>query len=389
MPTRAVRAPEMVELETLVTCAAEGSLSAAARKLGVSRPAVAKRVAHLEALAGRRLLNRNGRGVVLTEHGAVLLAGARGVLDERDVLMGVLAQMRGDSRPRLDGLRELLGHAPESSRAAQRPEARLIETERLLELVLTGSSTGVVISDPDTAVVLEVNEAFCRFAGRRREQLVGQTATEIGTWYDPKERDAMIESVRRSGVAERVLVRTAWPDGEIRSGEATARFVSVSGRMVLLTTVEDVTERRRLDVELGGTRAAYRAIAKLCATLGRGESLLVGVERILPELRALGGFATAMIWDGREGRTAAVDGVEDVGGLKAALEVAEPVDGGAATRFGLTREGETCAGWAVPLTPDGHVLVLISPKRLQPATQKLVAGLLDDLTDVARAIADP
>ena len=53
-----IRAPELAELETLVACATEGSFAAAARRLGISRPAVTKRVDNLEALAGRPLLHR-------------------------------------------------------------------------------------------------------------------------------------------------------------------------------------------------------------------------------------------------------------------------------------------------------------------------------------------
>lgn len=63
-----------------MACAAEGTLVAAAARIGISRPAVAKRVANLEALAGRPLLHRGGRGVRLTDAGATLLAAARQML---------------------------------------------------------------------------------------------------------------------------------------------------------------------------------------------------------------------------------------------------------------------------------------------------------------------
>ena len=131
-----VRAPDLAELETLVVCAAEGSLVATAASLGISRPAVAKRIRNLEALAGRPLLHRGGRGVRLTDAGATLLAGARRMLEERDVLVSLLTEIRGDDPSAIAGLRELLGHSPTSSRAAQQPEVRLAETERILEAIL-------------------------------------------------------------------------------------------------------------------------------------------------------------------------------------------------------------------------------------------------------------
>jgi LysR family glycine cleavage system transcriptional activator len=53
-----VRSPDLAELDTLVVCAVEGSLAATAARLGISRPAVAKRIKNLEALVGRPLLHR-------------------------------------------------------------------------------------------------------------------------------------------------------------------------------------------------------------------------------------------------------------------------------------------------------------------------------------------
>jgi PAS domain S-box-containing protein len=240
-----VRAPDLAELETLAVCAAEGSFAAAAARLAISRPAIAKRIANLEALAGRSLLDRGGRGVTLTDAGATVLAGARRVLDERDVLLSVLTEIRGERPSAIEGLRELLGHSPTAARAAQLPEARLAETERVLEFILGASSTGVVISNPASAVVYEVNDAFCRFTGRSRSELLTKRATDGDAWFDLSDRDRLIAEVRRAGVAERVVVRARRPDGSVRVGEATARVIALAGIQQMLTTVNDVTDRPR------------------------------------------------------------------------------------------------------------------------------------------------
>src|SRR5438270_4262781 len=146
-----IRAPDVGELETLVACGAGGSLSAAAAHLGISRPAVAKRIKNLEALAGRPLLHRGGRGVRLTDAGAALLAGARRILEERDLLVSLLGEIRGEGPSPIAGLRELMGGGSEAARAAQQPEVRLAETERVLALILRASTTALIISDPQTS----------------------------------------------------------------------------------------------------------------------------------------------------------------------------------------------------------------------------------------------
>ena len=66
--------------------AAAGSLSAAARELGVSTPAVSKRLAQLEARLGATLVNRTTRRMGLTPEGELCLEHARRILGELDEL---------------------------------------------------------------------------------------------------------------------------------------------------------------------------------------------------------------------------------------------------------------------------------------------------------------
>jgi len=243
-PWRApIRPPELGELETLVACANTGSLTAAGEQLGISRPAVAKRVKNLEALSGQPLLDRGARGVRLTDAGATLLAGARCLLEERDMLVGVLREIRGAGPSPIAGLRALMGGEQATAHAAQLPELRLADTERVLELIMRASSTGVVITDPETAVVHEVNDAFCRFTGRSREELLDRPATDFPEWFTSHDREQVIEQVRRDGRAEGVIVRMPRPDGSVRAGELTVHFIALAGRRLLLTTIDDVGDR--------------------------------------------------------------------------------------------------------------------------------------------------
>src|SRR4051794_41839084 len=57
-----------------------GSLSAAARDLGYTQPAVSHHIARLEAEVGTALLTRLGRGVRLTDAGLALVEHADAVL---------------------------------------------------------------------------------------------------------------------------------------------------------------------------------------------------------------------------------------------------------------------------------------------------------------------
>jgi LysR family transcriptional activator of dmlA len=76
-----------------------GSLSAAARELQVSTPAVSKRLAQLEQRLGVTLLHRTTRRISLTQEGEVYLAHARRILGEIEAaeaeVRGTLAEPHG------------------------------------------------------------------------------------------------------------------------------------------------------------------------------------------------------------------------------------------------------------------------------------------------------
>ncbi|PIJ49507.1 LysR family transcriptional regulator, partial [Leucobacter sp. OLES1] len=72
--------PELAELELLDAVARTGSLSAAARELGVSQQAVSSRLRGTERRLGLSLVARSAAGAVPTEAGSAVLAGAREVL---------------------------------------------------------------------------------------------------------------------------------------------------------------------------------------------------------------------------------------------------------------------------------------------------------------------
>jgi molybdate transport repressor ModE-like protein len=67
---------DSTRLRLLVELERQGSVSAAARAVGIGQPSASEHLRLLEAAAGQRLVERNGRGSRLTEAGRVLAAHA-------------------------------------------------------------------------------------------------------------------------------------------------------------------------------------------------------------------------------------------------------------------------------------------------------------------------
>jgi DNA-binding transcriptional LysR family regulator len=92
-----IQAAELGFFVSLGTC---GSLSGAARELGISTAAVSKRLSQMEARLGVPLVNRTTRRMSLTPDGEVLFEHARRILGE----IADLDQMLGSSKGQPKGL---------------------------------------------------------------------------------------------------------------------------------------------------------------------------------------------------------------------------------------------------------------------------------------------
>ena len=73
-----------VEMSFFSLLMRSGSLSSAAREMGVTTPAVSKRLSLMEARLGVQLLNRTTRRIGLTAEGEAYLAHARRILADID-----------------------------------------------------------------------------------------------------------------------------------------------------------------------------------------------------------------------------------------------------------------------------------------------------------------
>lgn len=92
--------PDLPALELLVAVEDEGSLGAAARRVGLAQPNASRTLARLERRCGVPLVVRRSGGSTLTAEGALVAGWARPVLAEAARLTTALASLRtGDVQP--------------------------------------------------------------------------------------------------------------------------------------------------------------------------------------------------------------------------------------------------------------------------------------------------
>ncbi|MGO2112488.1 MAG: LysR family transcriptional regulator, partial [Pseudoclavibacter sp.] len=87
--------PGTAALRLLVALADRGTLSAAARSIGMAQPNASRMLAGLEVRLGYALVTRRTTGSTLTHEGALTVEWARDVVDASDRLMAGAAAIRG------------------------------------------------------------------------------------------------------------------------------------------------------------------------------------------------------------------------------------------------------------------------------------------------------
>ncbi|MCC7099851.1 MAG: LysR family transcriptional regulator [Rubrivivax sp.] len=148
---------DLKQLEYFVHVAEMGSFTRASAYLQVAQPALSRQVRALEVELRQALLQRNGRGVTLTEGGKRLLAHARGILQQVQRARDELEDQRGAATGRLtialppSVSRTLTGPLVQAFRA-ELPRARLSIVEGLSAYALEW----LVIGRVDAALAYNV-----------------------------------------------------------------------------------------------------------------------------------------------------------------------------------------------------------------------------------------
>ena len=93
---RDVKVPTLTELRLLAVVGDAHSLSGAAKRLGISQPAVSQRARELEKKCGCTLFDRGVYTTCLTSNGERIANQAQRVLDEYERLLSLIVELANE-----------------------------------------------------------------------------------------------------------------------------------------------------------------------------------------------------------------------------------------------------------------------------------------------------
>ncbi len=128
--------------------------------------------------------------------------------------------------------------------AAKAAADALQTSEVRYRTVFQTSLDAICITRLSDGTFVDVNQSFLDILGYEREDAIGKTAQELGIWADNREREAMVEIIRKNSICRALEARFRRKNGTIVWGEISASIIDIDGVPCILSLTRDMTPVR-------------------------------------------------------------------------------------------------------------------------------------------------
>ncbi len=134
----------------------------------------------------------------------------------------------------------------------RKTEAELRRSEEKFSKSFSHSPLAVTITNIHDARFIEVNEAFERHTGWKRDEVIGRTPFDIHLWESPEQRVAVREQLLATGSVRDLEFRVRIKNGQILTALGSAELIEVNGEPCALSVAADISERKKAEEALAG-----------------------------------------------------------------------------------------------------------------------------------------
>lgn len=171
------------------------------------------------------------------------------------------ALQQGDrsARAEEDGEDELADLGASFNRMAE----SLGKSERRFAAIFEAAPFAVVVNRLGDGVLLEVNPAFERSIGLRREDIIGRTMADLGHSLDPEEALQSLEALRETGRLDNVETRSIDRDGNEHWTIYSSRVIELDGEQAVISMTVDITRQKQVEGALRESEANFTKLFEL------------------------------------------------------------------------------------------------------------------------------
>jgi len=149
----------------------------------------------------------------------------------------------------LDGVPCILSFTRDITPAKAAMEALRASEERY-RATFQSSIDAININRMSDGVFVDVNEAFLRFVGFERWEVIGRTSRELNFWVDPDDRQRMIETLRQNGSCRDLQARFRRKNGDIVWGQLSSSIIEADGVPCMLSVTRDISAAKAAEEQI-------------------------------------------------------------------------------------------------------------------------------------------
>lgn len=129
-------------------------------------------------------------------------------------------------------------------------EISAFESEKRFYKAFNISPIPVTITNLDTDEIVDINGKFLDLLKLDRDEVIGNTTSEIDLWSVPEEREEFMTLLAKEGKVYGLQTRFRTSDGTDREVILSAELIKLDGESNILTMIFDISDQKKVENEL-------------------------------------------------------------------------------------------------------------------------------------------
>ena len=139
----------------------------------------------------------------------------------------------------------------------------LKESEERFSVAFRSSPDAITLSKMNNQEFIDVNDSFLKMTGYSREELIGKKINDVKYWFDNSGRDLFYHQIGSIGSTKNFEFTFYRKDGKTGIGLLSADVIDIAGEKHLLSTINDVSDRKDAEAKVQRQVKQLRALREI------------------------------------------------------------------------------------------------------------------------------
>ncbi len=127
---------------------------------------------------------------------------------------------------------------------------KLRQSEEKFKNAFLTSPDSININRLVDGMYVSTNHGFTALTGYAEEEVVGKTSMEINIWENPKDRDTLLEGLKRNGKVVNMHARFRMKDGTLKDALMSASITKINDVPHIISITRDISKRISMEKKL-------------------------------------------------------------------------------------------------------------------------------------------